>query len=64
MSHKTGKLEILGIFDDEIYFKYHQAKNRKKLGQIFKRPVDENAGWLDDLKSTSMDTSDFYPYPL
>jgi lysine 2,3-aminomutase len=64
MSHKTGKIEILGIFDGEIYFKYHQAKNRKNLGQIFKHPVDENARWLDELKSTSMSTLDPYPYPL
>jgi lysine 2,3-aminomutase len=53
MSHKTGKIEIIGIFDDEIYFKYHQAKNRKNLGKIFKRKVDYRAGWLDDFKSNS-----------
>jgi lysine 2,3-aminomutase len=53
MSHKTGKIEILGIFDDEVYFKYHQAKNRKRLGKIFTRPVDEDAGWLDDFELTS-----------
>ena len=52
MSHRTGKIEILGILDDEIYFKYHQAKNRKNLGRIFKRQVDEKAGWLDDLRLT------------
>jgi lysine 2,3-aminomutase len=48
MSHKTGKIEILGIMNDEIYFKYHEAKNRKNLGVMFKRQVDEKAGWLDD----------------
>ncbi len=52
MPHKTGKIEILGIIDDEIYFKYHRAKNRKNLGKIFKHKVDEKAGWLDDFKST------------
>jgi len=51
MSHKTGKIEILGIIDDEIYFKYHQAKNRKNLGKMFKRKVDDEAGWLDDFKN-------------
>jgi len=51
MSHKTGKIEILGIFDGDIYFKYHQAKNRKNLGKIFKRQVNKIAGWLDDFKS-------------
>jgi len=64
MSHRTGKIEILGIFDNEIYFKYHQAKNRKKLGKIFTRPVNENAGWLDDLKSTSVRVLDAAPYLL
>jgi lysine 2,3-aminomutase len=48
MSHKTGKIEILGIMNDEIYFKYHEAKDRKNLGVMFKRQVDEKAGWLDD----------------
>ena len=48
MSHRTGKIEILGIFKGDVYFKYHQAKDRRKLGKIFKRPINEKAGWLDD----------------
>ena len=51
MSHKTGKIEILGIINDEIYFKYHEAKNRENLGAMFKRRVDEKAGWLDDFNT-------------
>jgi len=51
MSHKTGKIEILGILNDEIYFKYHEAKNKKNLGVMFKRQVNEKAGWLDDFES-------------
>lgn len=50
MSHKSGKIEILGIVHEEIYFRYHQAKKRKNLSKIFKRKVDEKAGWLDDFK--------------
>ncbi len=48
MSHKTGKIEILGLMDDEIYFKYHEAKDRENLGKMFKLRVNEKAGWLDD----------------
>lgn len=48
MSHKAGKIEILGINNNEIYFKYHQAKNRKNLGKMFKRKTDKRACWLDD----------------
>ncbi len=51
MSHKTGKVEILGIMDGNIYFKYHEAKDRKNLGVMFKRRVDEKAGWLDDFNT-------------
>jgi lysine 2,3-aminomutase len=64
ISHRTGKIEILGIFDDEIYFKYHQAKNRKNIGKIFTRPVDESACWLDDLQTTSVSVLDAAPYLL
>ena len=48
MSHITGKIEILGIMNGDVYFKYHEAKDRKNLGVMFRRRVDENAGWLDD----------------
>ena len=51
MSHKTGKVEIIGIIDGKIYFKYHEAKNRENLGVMFKRRVDEKAGWLDDFNT-------------
>jgi lysine 2,3-aminomutase len=51
MSHKTGKIEILGIMKGKIYFKYHEAKDRKNLGVMFKRRVDEKAGWLDDFNT-------------
>ncbi len=49
MSHRTGKIEIIGIKDNYFIFKYHQAKNPKNLGKIFMKPVNKTAGWLDDL---------------
>jgi lysine 2,3-aminomutase len=64
MSHVTGKLEILGIMDGEIYFKFHEAKNRENLGVMFKCQVDEEAGWLDDLRDGKWSTvfkSEFFP---
>jgi KamA family protein len=64
MSHVTGKLEILGIMDGEIYFKYHEAKDRENLGVMFKCRVDEDAGWLDefmDSKWTSVFKPEFSP---
>jgi len=51
MSHKTGKIEIIGIIGDEIYLKYHQAKDPKNMGRFFKRKINPHAGWLDELES-------------
>lgn len=48
MSHVSGKIEILGVMDGEMYFKYHQAKDRRNLGLMFKHPINRAAGWLDD----------------
>ncbi len=49
MSHRSGKIEIVGISGDEIYLKYHQARDASNLGRFFKRYLTEDAGWLDDL---------------
>jgi len=50
MSHKTGKIEILGVKKGLIYFKYHQVKNKKDFGRIFRRRINKKAGWLDDFR--------------
>ncbi len=50
MSHRTGKIEIVGIKDEEIYFKYHQAKDIRNQGKFFKKKLIESAGWLDELR--------------
>ncbi|MCF7870928.1 MAG: KamA family radical SAM protein [Candidatus Omnitrophica bacterium] len=46
MSHQTGKIEIIGILEGDIYFKHHQAKSFKNIGKFFKRKLDKTAGWL------------------
>ncbi len=50
MSHKSGKIEIVGIMDGYIYLKYHQAKNPENVGRFFKKKINKVAGWLDELK--------------
>ena len=49
MSHRTGKIEIVGVMGNEIYLKYHQAKNPRNIGKFFKRRLNKTAGWLDEL---------------
>jgi KamA family protein len=48
MSHKRGKIEILGLMDGYIYFKQHQARNPEELGKIFRRKADKTSGWLNN----------------
>lgn len=48
MSHRTGKIEIVGLTRDHIYFKYHRAATSGECGRfmIFKR--NPEAYWFDD----------------
>jgi KamA family protein len=50
MSHRTGKIEIVGVVGEEIYLKYHQAKEPERIGRLFKMRLTPQAGWLDDLE--------------
>ncbi len=50
MSHETGKVEILGIDDEHVYLRYHQAKFPDDLGRFFVRRRNDEAYWLDQLK--------------
>ena len=49
MSHKSGKIEILGPSpeDGRMIFKYNQAKDREDLGRIFFLDLEEDRTWLD-----------------
>jgi lysine 2,3-aminomutase len=46
MSHETGKIEILGCIDDQLYFQYHQSKDPRLSGKLFHRKLSRDAGWL------------------
>ena len=50
MSHERGKIEILGILGQEMFFKHQQARDPKDTSRFFKRKLDESAGWLDELE--------------
>ena len=49
MSHKSGKIEILGPSpeDGRMIFKYNQAKDRADSGRIFFLDLEEDRTWLD-----------------
>ncbi len=48
MSHKTGKIEIVGALKEgELLMKYHQAKYDDDRGRIFTLPVTKEQTWLE-----------------
>ncbi len=48
MSHVTGKIEILGLTEEQILFKYHRAANPAHTGRIMLFRRNPNAFWFDD----------------
>ncbi len=50
MSHYTGKIEILDIGEDnQVYMRYHQSRDIRKIGIVFSQSYREGACRLDDL---------------
>jgi KamA family protein len=47
MSHETGKIEIMGISDDQMYFKYHEAADHTLTGKIFNKRLNKDDCWLE-----------------
>jgi KamA family protein len=62
MSHSTGKIEIVGKTEDNIYFRYHRAANPQEKARfmIFKR--NPNAYWYDDYDEIIHEYSIENPY--
>jgi lysine 2,3-aminomutase len=50
MSHETGKIEVVGLDEQHLYMRYHQAKDPADEFRfmVFKR--DDEAYWLDQLE--------------
>ncbi len=53
MSHHTGKLEIFGMSDSQVFFKYHRAAEKRMIGKILALGRNPDAYWLDDYEEVS-----------
>ncbi len=47
LSHPTGKIEIIGPDSDGMIFKYHEAKEDKDQGRIFRLSLNSDKCWID-----------------
>ncbi|MCH7870812.1 MAG: 4Fe-4S cluster-binding domain-containing protein [Planctomycetes bacterium] len=50
MSHESGKIEICGVDQRRIYFRYHRSKHAENRGRFFSCRRDDDAYWLDQLE--------------
>jgi KamA family protein len=48
MSHSTGKIEIIGVFEGRTYFRYHRAAEDIDSGRFLVFVSNPDACWLDD----------------
>lgn len=48
LSHATGKVEIMGMSDELIYFRYHRAADPETKARFMAFRRDPEAYWLDD----------------
>jgi len=49
LSHSSGKSEIVGISDDKIYLRYHQARALEDESRIIEYQRNDEAYWIDEL---------------
>jgi lysine 2,3-aminomutase len=57
MSHRSGKVEMIGIYQDQFIMKYHQARDPENHNRIMVFSADKNACWLDDLQEVTEENS-------
>jgi lysine 2,3-aminomutase len=48
MSHRSGKIEIVGVHDGKTYFRYHQAADPEDAGRFMVFDSNPEAYWFDD----------------
>lgn len=48
MSHTTGKIEVLGMTEDHVFFRYHRAANPAQKAQLLIYKRNPEAYWFDD----------------
>lgn len=53
MSHASGKIEVLGVANDKIFLKYHQARNPADIGRLLIYDLPPGAAWFDEIVSAN-----------
>jgi KamA family protein len=62
MSHSTGKIEVVGLTEKNIYMRYHRAANPQEKARFMIFERNRKAYWFDDYQEVSSDYSIDNPY--
>ena len=60
MSHETGKVEMVGMSDGQVFFKYNRSANVENNGKFLVFESNPDAYWFDDYEETFMELSGEY----
>ncbi|HJL72852.1 MAG TPA: KamA family radical SAM protein [Nitrospinaceae bacterium] len=55
MSHETGKVEVVGMSDDQIFFKYNRAADAENDAKFLVFDSNPDAYWFDDYEEAQME---------
>jgi len=61
MSHESGKIEVIGMTEEQIFFKYARSANPEDNARFLAFCRNPNATWFDDYKEASEEFSLFAP---
>jgi len=59
MSHESGKIEVVGMTEEQIFFKYARAANEEDNARFLAFYRNPDAVWFDDYKEASEEFSLF-----
>ena len=60
MSHETGKVEMVGMSDGQVFFKYNRSANVENDGKLLVFESNPGAYWFDDYEEAFMELSGEY----
>ena len=53
-SHSSGKIEVVGILDERLVMRYHEAKAAEDENRLITWPADEPVTWFDEIVERSL----------
>jgi L-lysine 2,3-aminomutase len=53
MSHSSGKIEVIGLDDSQIYLRYHRSPDPEENGALIVARRNDDGHWLEDFQIVS-----------